>query len=365
MKILHLSSEASWRGGEQQIAYLVSQLADLGVDPLVACKPASEFEDYCAKRQWNSFPLGMKNSLDFSSAIKLKRLCQKLSIDLIHAHSSHGHGTAFLAYLLKNRTPVILTRRVDFKVSEGWISRCKYTFPKLKKVVCVSDAIRNIVNSATGCEELSTTIYDSINHKKFKSHIGGSFLRSKYNLSPSTTLIGNTSAIAPHKDYFTFVRTAEYYIQNFDNDVRFFVIGKGEQEAEIRSFVTDRGLMDSFIFTGFLKNIEQVLPSLDIFLMTSKTEGLGSSLIDAFAAKVPVVATRAGGIPELVSHQKTGLLSDIGDFCDLAKNIQQLENNKPLTDQIISDAYQKSLHFNTKAMALDYLKLYESILAEE
>ena len=146
--------------------------------------------------------------------------------------------------------------------------------------------------------------------------------------------------------------------------MRFFVIGEGEQEAEIRSFVTERGLEDSFIFTGFLKNIEQVLPSLDIFLMTSKTEGLGSSLIDAFAAKVPVVATRAGGIPELVIHQKTGLLSDVGDFSDLAKNIQQLKNNKTLTDQIVCNAYQQSLHFNTKAMALDYLKLYESILAE-
>ena len=98
--------------------------------------------------------------------------------------------------------------------------------------------------------------------------------------------------------------------------------------------------------------------------MTSKTEGLGSSLIDAFAAKVPIVATRAGGIPELISHQKTGLLSDVGDFSDLAKNIQQLKNNKTLTAQIVCDAYQKSLHFNTKAMALDYLKLYESILAE-
>ncbi|MAS64512.1 MAG: hypothetical protein CL815_04720, partial [Coraliomargarita sp.] len=195
MRILHLSSEASWRGGEQQIAYLVSQLTDLGVDPLVACKPASEFEAYCAKMAWKNFPLGMKNSVDFSSAIKLKRLCQSLSIDLIHAHSSHGHGTAFLAYLLKNNTPVILTRRVDFKVSRGWVSRCKYTFPKLKKVVCVSDAIRNIVNSATRRDELSTTIYDSINHEKFKPHIGGSFLRSEYNLSPSTTLIGNTSAL--------------------------------------------------------------------------------------------------------------------------------------------------------------------------
>ena len=187
MRILHLSSEASWRGGEQQIAYLVSQLADLGIDPLVACKPASEFEAYCAKMAWKNFPLGMKNSIDFSSAIKLKRLCQKLSIDLIHAHSSHGHGSAFLAYLLKNKTPVILTRRVHFKVSEGLISRWKYSFPKLKKVVCVSDAIRNIVNSAIGREELSTTIYDSINHEKFKSQIGGSFLRSKYNLSSSTS----------------------------------------------------------------------------------------------------------------------------------------------------------------------------------
>ena len=75
--------------------------------------------------------------------------------------------------------------------------------------------------------------------------------------------------------------------------------------------------------TGFRKDIPKILPELDIFLFSSKTEGLGTSLLDAFACQVPVVATNAGGVPELIIHEKTGLLSPTKDPQSLAKNVSQ------------------------------------------
>ncbi|MGM0579326.1 MAG: glycosyltransferase [Bacteroidota bacterium] len=365
MKILHLSSETSWRGGEQQIAYLIEQLDVLGIKPLVACKPDSVFESFCIEKGWEHYPLDMKNSTDIKSGLRLKKLCKKLSVDIVHAHSSHSHGTTYLAYLLGNQTSVILTRRVDFELKNNFISRHKYTFPKIKKIVCVSDAIKNIVLKTVKDQDKCTTIYSSINHQKFEPYLEKEYLHKKYELAQDITLIGNTSAIAPHKDYFTFVDSAHYYITNYDQKVKFFIIGKGELENEIKAYVKKLGVEDYFIFTGFVTNIEEVLPSLDIFLMSSKTEGLGTSVIDAFASKVPVVATNAGGIPELVKDQETGLIAEVGDFKDLANNLYKLKKDKKLQVQLINNAYEYSLKFNTKAMAEKYLNLYQEIQSEK
>lgn len=365
MNVLHLSSESTWRGGEQQIAYLIEELDAMGIKPIVACRPGSVFESFCIEKDWEYHHLDMKSSMDVKSGMGLKKLCKQLSIDIVHAHSSHSHGTTYLSYLLGNKTSVVLTRRVDFELKNNFISRHKYTFPKIKKIVCVSDAIKAIVLKTVKQHDKCSTIYSSINHKKFEPYIGKNYLRKKYDLPQDVTLIGNTSAIAPHKDYFTFVATAHYYIKNFDQRVKFFIIGKGELENEIKEYIKKLGIEEYFIFTGFVTNIAEVLPSLDIFFISSKTEGLGTSVIDAFASKVPVVATKAGGIPELVKNLETGMISDVKDFKSLAEDLFQLKQNENLQDQLIKNAYEFSLQFNTKIMAEKYLKLYQEITAEK
>lgn len=364
MRILHLSSETGWRGGEQQIAYLLEGLEATGTQPLVACKPETEFESYCLHKGWTYFPLPMRSSTDFNSGWELKKLCEAQSIDIVHAHSSHGHGTAFLSYLMGNRTPTLLTRRVDFALKDNWFAKWKYTYPGIRKIACVSDAIREIVSRGTGQSEKCLTIYSAIDHQKFSSHVGSQFLRKKYGLTEEITLIGNTSALVDHKDYHTFIDTAAHYIREYDRNVRFFIIGQGEQEAELKAYVKQCKLDEFIIFTGFLTNIEEVLPSLDVFFITSKTEGLGTSVIDAFAARVPVVATRAGGIPELVKHRKTGLSSEVGDTLDLAENLRVIKQDSTLRETLIQSAYEFSMQLRVERMAQQYLALYESIIAQ-
>ena len=132
----------------------------------------------------------------------------------------------------------------------------------------------------------------------------------------------------------------------------------------MKAYVNERQLDEYFIFTGFLKNIDQVLPSLDIFLMSSKTEGLGTSVIDAQAAKVPVVATAAGGIPELIRHEETGLLAEVGDHqssrqppCAVATTSGSA---RPDCDKCLRCMRWDS----NQQMARSYQKLYTEILQE-
>ena len=102
-----------------------------------------------------------------------------------------------------------------------------------------------------------------------------------------------------------------------------------------------------------------------MFLMTSETEGLGTSILDAFAAKVPVVATAAGGIPEMIIHKKTGMLAPIKDAENLARNVNELLANANLRAELIAGAYQHLQSFSKEQTALKTLEIYKEILSEK
>src|SRR5690606_19919072 len=175
------------------------------------------------------------------------------------------------------------------------------------------------------------TIHSGIDLKKFSFLGKHDFFRNQYKIPHISPIIGNTSALADHKDYFTFINTAEILIKQNDN-LRFLIIGDGNLRDEIREYVESKKLHNHIIFTGFVTNLAETLHEIDIFLMTSKTEGLGTSILDAFASKVPVVATNAGGIPELVKHEETGLIATVKDHEKLAENVNQILNEPELKE---------------------------------
>ena len=114
--------------------------------------------------------------------------------------------------------------------------------------------------------------------------------------------------------------------------------------------------------TGFRQDIPQILPELDIFLITSKTEGLGTSILDALACNVPVVAAQAGGIPEIIIDQQTGLSAPVGDSTKLAQQVNYLLQNPVLKNQLIRNATKHLEAFTTATMANKTLNVYEKVL---
>lgn len=361
MNILHLSSEKTWRGGEQQIAYLIEELNSLGINNQVACRKGSAFEAYCRRQDIPHFSLPFSNSLDLRTAMGLRKICAAAGIDLMHLHSSKSHGVAVLSAWLGNRTPMILSRRVDFPLKRNWLSQKKYNHPGILKIACVSDAIKEMVQKDIGEPSKAMTIYSGIDLQKFRPDRISKRLREQYAIPEGHWLIGNTSAIAPHKDYYTFVDTVEILEQqNFP--ASYLIIGKGPEEENIKAYVTEKGLQDRIIFTGFLDNIPEILPELDLFLMTSRTEGLGTSLLDAFASKVAVVATAAGGIPEIVKHEQSGLLVNVGDSNQLAQEVIRILRDPALKAKTVEGAYELVQQFDKRITAEKTLALYHKVL---
>lgn len=362
MKILHLSSERGWRGGEQQVAYLIEELNRLGVENIVACRDNSSFANRCKSNGWPYHSLAFRSSLDLSTAWAIKKICRKENVDLIHIHSGKSHGIAVLSATLGNATPLVLSRRVDFSIRRNRMTKWKYNHPQIFRIISISRAIDRMVRTAIRRPEKCTTVYSGIDINRF-SHATG-YLRKTYQIPSSTMLIGNTSALADHKDYSTFIKTAKI-LNRAGFKGKFFIIGDGPLRASIYRDIVQRQLQNDVIMTGFLENISEVLPELDIFLMTSKTEGLGTSVLDAFACRVPVVATRAGGIPEMVIHEKTGMLADIGDTATLAKYVKFLADQPNIRKQLVEGAYEHLLyHFTREKMARGTLDVYQSALTD-
>lgn len=210
------------------------------------------------------------------------------------------------------------------------------------------------------------TIYDGVDPNRFTPSSGTdqNTLRKEYNLSADTVLIGNTSALAGHKDYFTFINTIAR-LRDSQHNLKAFIIGDGPMREELVRFVDKQGLTEMIVFTGFRNDIESVLPALDIFLMTSNEEGLGSSILDAYLAGVPVVATRAGGIPEIVLHEKTGLLADIADAETLAQNVDRIISEAPLRQRLVEGARAWVRRFYADEMVKQTIAVYEGILAQK
>jgi len=363
MKILHFSSAKTWRGGEQQIAYLIEELDQLEVEQWVFCRKNSALADYCLLNNITYLTYRRGFSVNPAIAFRLKKINSQLKIDLVHLHDAHSHTFAYISALLGNPTPCILSRRVDFPVQDSALSLKKYNHPCIKKILSVSQKVQEVLSPAIRDKHKLQVVHSGIDLTRFSDADTG-ILRKEFQLAKNTHLIANVAAIAPHKDYFTFVDTAAILLKQ-RSDLTFLIIGAdGGEAAKIEQYIQEKQLGGHFIFTGFRNDIPAILPEITVFLFTSKEEGLGTSLLDALAASVPVVATNAGGIPEIIQHKKNGLLAPIGNAPQLAKQVQTILAHPNIAANLIKQGKEIVQQFSKKETARKTLAVYQEILSD-
>ena len=364
MNVLHMSSEKGWRGGEQQIAYLLDDLSQMNVTSILAVKAGSELEKFAHRKGIPCRTLRYSSSLDFFSAYEIKKICRNDGIDLIHLHSSKAHGVGVLGVLYGNRVPMVLSRRVAFLPGQNILSKWKYNHRQIKKVLCVSQKITTIMQAYLKQGSKCVTVYSGIDLKKFDNITPDkNFLVKAFNIDNQKTIVTAIGAIDGSKDHITFVETIESLV-NSGHRVHGLIVGDGPLADRLRAFVVDRGLSDHVTIAGHRADAGRILISSDIFLMTSRVEGLGTSLLDAFLARIPVVATEAGGIPEIVRHDETGLLAPVAGFRKLAENIGRLMTENGLRERLVARAAIFVKDFSKERTSAKTLTIYSEVLSK-
>jgi len=361
LRILHVSLQKDWRGGEQQAIYLFEEGIKMQYLQWVLCSEGNAMEEFCVLNGYPYYSIKSSFIKNFSNQKQLQDICEKHKIDIIHVHDSKAHTLAFLSCRFGNITPVVVSRRVDFPVRKSIFSKQKYNCVCIKKFICISHKIKEILEPDIEDTSKLTVIHSGIDISKFNGCFNKGILRKEFNIPDDEIIIGNVAAIADHKDYFTFVDTAGILLSKTDFKAKFLIIGDGPLRFEIEKYINSKNLSKHIIFTGFRNDIPDILPELDIFLFTSKTEGLGTSILDAMACGVAVVSTNAGGIPEIIKHEFNGMMSETGNADDLAQNIEKLLANNYLKQHLINNAKQTVLKFTKEYMAEQNFKIYRDV----
>ncbi len=357
MRVLHLSSERTWRGGEQQIAYLMGVLQSHGVHNVLAARAGSEM----ARRHPEASLLAFRGEWDLATAWRLRQLVRQERIDLIHAHSGHGHTLAVLAATLGAGVPIVVSKRTDYPMKKSSFSRWKFNHPAIAHFLCVSDKIRQILSQDLQIPAKALTVYSGIDVSRFPAKPLKD-IRTLFNLPTEARVVISTAAISPQKDYATFLRVAAQ-TRLHHPELHYVVCGEGPSEAEIKTMAQDMGLQQTVHFVGFRKDLSEFLGSADAFLITSREEGLGTSILDAFAVSLPVIATAAGGIPEIVRHGETGLLAPVADHLMLATHVENtVYLAGTLREKLIAQAKKLAAEFSYQRTGEKTLAIYRHIL---
>lgn len=346
MKILEINTESSWRGGERQTYLNMEGLREMGVEVELLAKLGgqlssksqnADFQTYTIKNRWEGIKFLLKNGSNY---------------DILHAQTSKAQLLAILTKLFHQK-PVVYSRRVNFPI-KGFFTKLKYFFTD--KVVAITEEVKKNLENF-GVKNVSV-ITDIVENKSLDVQRAFDFIEK--NGWQNKKIIATVAAFTEEKDPLTLVDSITY-LSKLRNDFVFLHFGEGKLKSEMIQRVKELGISSLYQFVGYHDDIQDFYAIFDIFVLTSRQEGLGSSILDAFIERVPVVATRAGGITETVENM--GLLCDVGDSKQIANSINNLLNDKSLKTDFTERAYQiATTKHSIKTVSNQYLTIFNMLL---
>jgi glycosyltransferase involved in cell wall biosynthesis len=245
--------------------------------------------------------------------LALARLLRRERPGALVVHDPHGVSAGLVAARLAGRIPLVAVRRVDFPL-RGPFSRTKYA--ACDRVIVVSRAIRAIVEKGGVLPARLRLVYEGVPDRAPAP--GGREALEALGVPAGVAVVGNVAALTGHKDHATLVEAMALLRPRFP-EARLVIAGDGELRPALEALVRERGVLDRVVFAGFRNDLDRLLPVFSVFCLSSRLEGLGTSLLDAMAFGLPVVATRAGGIPEAVLDGVTGRMAPPRDPAALAE----------------------------------------------
>lgn len=358
MRILHVDEQTGWRGGEQQASYLIAGLGARGHECFLAGRPGSPFvtaEHGGQVRDRLALPL--RGELDLLSARRLARFSTDHGVQILHAHTGHAHMLACLARMFERHLKVVVSRRVDFVPSHNPFSRYKYSLPD--HFIAISDAIRRILVDFGVPADKVSVVHSGIDAKRLEVPPR---TRGELGLPEDGLLIGNVAALVGHKDHRTLVAAMPDVLDAVP-DAHLAIVGEGALRPALEQQIRALGLDSRVHLLGYRRDVPAILKTLSVFAMSSSEEGLGTSVLDAMASGVPVAATAAGGLPEMVRDDQTGLLAAPGDASGLAQALVRLLTDRGLAERLAQNAQvMVDTEFSADAMVEGNLGVYERLL---
>jgi glycosyltransferase involved in cell wall biosynthesis len=343
-KVVHVNTARGYRGGERQTELLIRGLASCNVKQALVARRGGPL---AAKMRGLGFEV-REVSANFVSVARVTR-----DATLIHVHEGRSVYAAYLRSLLSG-TPYVITRRVNNPIGDHWFAHKAYSraayvaavAPQVAEVVRAYDAAIPVCIVHSGSSGLTVD-------PKMVAAIRGEH--------SGKVLVGHVGALDNGQKGQEYIIAVARELERTHPDVHFMLVGGGEDEHMLKSLGAG---LSNLSFTGFVDNVGDFLASFDIFVLPSNREGIGSILLDAMEQRLPVVASRVGGVPDIVHHGKNGLLIDPGSPAQLRDAILRLRGDPELRRSYGEYGYLLAQDYTAEVMWRKYLALYESLLGK-
>lgn len=310
----------------------------------------------------------MSGKLDVGAIPRLVRIMRAGKFDVVHTHMFASNFLGRAAAILAGVPVIVSTVQLIAEREKWWeIFLDRALQFKTDMMVTSSEAVRRSFIRRGIREDKIVTIYNGIDFSKFDSIDrveARNKIRLEFGLDDSTFLVGTIARLRRVKGLGHLIEAAKQIVENVP-DVRFLIVGDGPQKAGLEYKVKQLDLSPRFIFAGTRGDVPAILSALDLFVLPSLSEALGIAVIEALVMRVPVVATKVGGVPEIVKSGETGLLVSPKDPLGLGEAIAYMHSNR---DRAIAMAQAGERRvremFEIGYLARKQVELYEMLLAK-
>ena len=364
MKLMHVEAGMHLYGGALQVIFLMRGLRERGVDSVLVCPTGSAIAESAQAIGLSVRGIPMGGDLDLGMVGRLRSLMRQELPDLLHLHSRRGCDVWGPVAARLQGVPAVLSRRVDNPEWPAW-ARQKYRLPQ--RVVAISQGIRQVLLSEGVPQDQVVCVPSAVDTQQYQPRRDAeamAFFQSTFTLPPQSLTIGMVAQFIERKGHATLLDALPAVLA-VHPAVRVLLFGQGPLVEPMRQRIAaDPLLRDRVQLPGFRRDLDRLLPYLDVLAHPAFMEGLGVSILQAAACGVPVVGGRAGGIPEIVQPGLTGELIEPGDVTGLAGALNHL-----LADPALRQRYGAAgrawvqQHFSIDAMVEGNLAVYRALLA--
>jgi glycosyltransferase involved in cell wall biosynthesis len=358
LAILHVDPERGMGGGETQVLGLVRHLAAAGDRQVIAADPDGLLAAGAAALGIAVVPLRIRNHADVVAGRRLARLMTEHRYDIVHFHTARAHAmSAFLGRRSAARR--VVTRRMDYALRGGRYARWLYN-RGADAVVAISEGVRAAL-LAGGVEPARIHVVPSgVDVERFAVAPGRREAeRARLGLAPVDFTVAVVAALEERKGHSTLLDAVATLA---DLPLRILCAGTGSRAAALAARRDALGLGDRVRFLGQVRDVPGLLAAADAVVMPSRHEGLGVAALEAMAAGRPLIATRVGGLPEVVGAD-AGILVEPDDAAGIAAAIGRLARD-PETARALACAGQARVRtrFTLAAMARGTRAVYRQLL---
>jgi glycosyltransferase involved in cell wall biosynthesis len=358
LNVLHLDTGRELRGGQWQILTLARELRARGYQQVIASPQGSPLQERASLSGFDTLPLPGASAWDARTILLLRRLIRRQTIHIVHAHDGRGQTLAWEASLYR---PVkrVASRRVAFSPNR-LVHRLKYNFTG-HGIIAVSRFVQDLlVNSGVPARKIAV-IPDGIELPAvLASSSQKKLLRAQWQFEDQDFVVGHVGAFTKEKGQDVAIEAVRLLNGALPRVAMLFA-GDGPARAALERQCAARGARN-VSFLGYWEDLYEFFTCLDLFVMPSRSEGLGSSVLLAMAHGLPVVASRTGGLTEIVDQGKTGWLVEPGSPAALARAIAHASSVRERLNVVGQAAREKAREFTSDIMAAKTDEFYHRVL---